>query len=354
MAKLPDLEQLPSYTDAGKSVRRLSRQCIWFQPGTGRNCTIDITFEDMKHVFRYMREIQKAESRSLVAEALLQIIKHMCCDQLHRDLVHNSGINKKLASKWQEELFVHASDATGNDRLSHKSNLDRKSTLRSASASINSKTTVNTESSGREGSHIKRLAAGDARLRTLLDKSRASETNSYFRPHVRQPDENVASKLMLRLGTKDIEARTDGKEGCIYLFTQKLFPGMVKIGYTYGRTQNRLAYWSKCGHGKPDLVRNFEQVPCARRLEVLVHFELVTFWRKERYCKQHTSTHVEWFEISTHEAERTAGLWVEWMKCAKPYDARGVLKESWRSMIQELKDQEIAVTAELLLALHNL
>lgn len=351
-AKVPDLDSLPTFADVINSFRSATRQCVWYVPASERKCSVEISIEDLKTVFRLAQAVRQAESADLVADTFLQIIKHICCDQYHRDLIQNSGLNQKLALKWQadfSEKGVNGGPSASGPQLTEI--VDRKLTLRSASTLIKRQTASETESEDGEVSSVKECAL-DTKLSKLLSNLKISEA-SHFRPYKRLPDENVASKLKLRLSKRGLEAFRANREGNIYLFTQKIFPGMVKIGYTNDKTEKRLGDWSKCGHGYPDIVKIFEQVPCAERVELLIHFELLEFWRRERYCKGHGSSHTEWFEVPDKDAATVAARWVEWMRCARPYNDNGDLSESWKSIIEEMEIQGINIDATLLLALHE-
>jgi len=236
-------------------------------------------------------------------------------------VVENSRLDQELACKWQLDMPKHGSII---DTCIEKKNKHRSSDLVDAST-----------------------------LSNLLEDLTIGEDKAPFRRHKCLPNETTASKLLQRIPKKELEAHQQGKLGYIYLFTQRVFPGMVKIGYTNSDVQKRLSYWSKCGHGQPCLVQSISGVPQAKRVETLVHHELSSFWRRERYCRLHSSAHTEWFEIESARAANVVAQWVSWMNEAQPYDELGDLNMQWRSMVQTLIMNEVSVTSELLMDLYT-
>lgn len=322
MAKIPTLDQLSTYADIVGALGRSSRQCVWYKPRSEERCTVELVAEDIELVFKLMGRARQLTCPDRALAALTHAVRKYCCDSYHRDVVKNSRLDQKLARKWYLEM---------------------------REAGLISDTAVKAESNGFSNDSIDMFALTD-----LLGDLTIEEDEGPFRRHKRPPGETVASKLLQRVPKKELEASQQGKLGYIYMFSQKIFPGMVKIGYSNKNVQERLTYWSKCGHGQPCLVASFSDVRQARLVETLIHHELSSYWRREHNCMKHKCAHKEWFEIESIQAVRIARDWIDWMNKVQPYDELGDLNPQWRTMIRELVLCEVYVTSELLKDLHAL
>jgi hypothetical protein len=174
----------------------------------------------------------------------------------------------------------------------------------------------------------------------------ASNPLSEFRPHVAEPtaDDSVAFKVQNQLEDRDFE------RGSLYVFNRISSPGHVKIGWTARSVQGRLDDWSRCGYF-PNLLFSETSIPFAQRAETLVHYELICEWRRERMCKADwcRKSHCEWFEVSVERAIRVVGDWAKLFKASPLYDAQGLLKPYWRSVVKDVIKGGEMVTAHMLL-----
>jgi hypothetical protein len=71
---------------------------------------------------------------------------------------------------------------------------------------------------------------------------------------------------------------------------------------------------------------------------------------KATHCQK---SHQEWFEIDQKRAVQVLSDWAEFMKRAKPYDERGLLKKNWRDIICMMDDSGLLVTSKRLLEHHK-
>lgn len=326
MATCPKLEDFASYAEVVEAFGTASRQCVWYKPKPvpGSRCGVQTSCDDVKRSFKLLRALWKEAciQPGLVLEALRYVVQWACCDEYHRDMVRNKGLDEQLACNWRQEMLRHPSCAP---------------------QSVGTNTAIKTEH-GERSEHVSVTSV----LAVMLENIRERDTDFRFREMKKPPDENVASKMRDRISDKDVAV------GHIYLFTQKTLPGMVKLGYTGKKVADRLRFWSKCGHGMPDLIRSFADVAYPKRVETLIHFELLSSWRRERHCEEHKSSHIEWFEIDRETAGIVAERWVSWVKLAQPYDQVGDLTERWKSIVDVLDLQGILITSKMLLDLHDL
>ena len=109
------------------------------------------------------------------------------------------------------------------------------------------------------------------------------------------------------------------KPGFVYLFWDKEYFGMVKIGYTKDLTK-RLASWNKeCGreHVYHSSTECQVEIPHAHRVEQLVHAELKEY-RKKRQCEGCGKMHKEWFDAAQSHVVKVLRKWREWI-LQEPY-----------------------------------
>ena len=346
MATSLESDELLSYSELVDALDSASRQCIWYKSWSGSRCDVEMSADKMDSGLNLLRAISEKNypTNEAVLEALAYIARDACCDQFHQDMVHNLKTDQRLASKWQAEMSDYPYPIPRTSREAQRTQIiDTKLTRQAIAMCPKAEGVVENE----EG-----LETGD--LAALLEKRRKRESSSPFRKHTRLPSETLASKLLEPMPSKDVEKRQAGKLGFIYLFTQKSLEGMVKIGCTEVGVKGRLTYWSKCGHGEPNLIQSFSGVPHPKRVEMLIHFEFLESWRRERHCKTHQCSHIEWFKVDPEVAVIVAGQWVAWVKLTQPYDKIGDLKGQWRSMLQWLISWDIPITSSLLLDLHKL
>jgi hypothetical protein len=109
------------------------------------------------------------------------------------------------------------------------------------------------------------------------------------------------------------------KQGFVYLFWDKEYFGMVKIGYTKDLTQ-RLESWNRqCGreHVYHSSTECQVEIPHAHRVEQLVHAELKDY-RKRRQCEGCGVMHKEWFGVGQSHVVKVLRKWREWI-LQEPY-----------------------------------
>ncbi|KAI1663530.1 T5orf172 multi-domain protein [Pyrenophora tritici-repentis] len=115
------------------------------------------------------------------------------------------------------------------------------------------------------------------------------------------------------LGTKDLTS------GFVYLFWDKAYFGMVKIGNTNDLTK-RLADWNRKCKRKHDYHSSAEsqvEMPHVHRVEQLIHTELKEC-RLRRRCDGCGKLHQEWFEADEVHVVRVMKKWREWI-LQEPY-----------------------------------
>lgn len=109
------------------------------------------------------------------------------------------------------------------------------------------------------------------------------------------------------------------KRGFVYLFWDKEYFGMVKIGYTKDLTK-RLESWNQqCGreHIYHSSTECQVEIPHAHRVEQLVHAELKEY-RKRRQCEGCGTMHKEWFDAGQAHVVKVLRKWREWI-LQEPY-----------------------------------
>ncbi|KAG9189869.1 hypothetical protein G6011_06737 [Alternaria panax] len=109
------------------------------------------------------------------------------------------------------------------------------------------------------------------------------------------------------------------KPGFVYLFWDREYFGMVKIGYTNDLTK-RLESWNKqCNrehvyHSRTDCQ---VKIPHAHRVEQLVHAELKEY-RRRRQCEGCGGMHKEWFDAPQAHVVKVLSKWRDWI-LQEPY-----------------------------------
>lgn len=246
--------------------------------------------------------LSQCQNESIDVEVLQDYIVSNCCKSgraQHRDRIADTGLLPSLVQRWRGEIVTEIQSRVRLDSV--------------VSDTVN-----------------------------VIASSPLSE----FRPHVAEPtaDESVACKIQNQLEDRDFEC------GSLYVFDRSSSPGHVKIGWTARSVQGRLDDWSRCGY-LPNLLFSEVNIPFAQRAETLAHYELIHEWRRERKCKADwcRKSHCEWFEVSKQRAIGVVGDWAKLFKVARPYDAQGLLKPYWRSVVREAIRGDNMVTGHMLL-----
>ena len=344
MAPIPEIEDFVSFADL--DLRR--RRCIYHifpAKGNPRRCYINVYDEDLTKAIELQKAILECVEQDVPLKQIQQYAVVNCCRNHHQAKIEDSFLHKRLARRWQQEL---------RSRLISTVQV----TVQLASPTIStvletSKVIVPHSTPAVAERELEPVRAVDARphtyhLRSTVQVERVEsddedEVGPTFKPHTVWPLQTVYDILKKPFETKDYAT------GSIYLFKRVTSPGFVKIGYTSGEVEDRVARWEEdCGH-KLELVASFSNVPNVRRAETLVHFELFKEWRREVRCKRFEKSHIEWFEIATAEAVVTAKNWADWMRDIQPYDSCGQLSQEWHGKIHKLHKTDNAITAKRLL-----
>ena len=117
-------------------------------------------------------------------------------------------------------------------------------------------------------------------------------------------------------------------------------PGFVKIGITRKVADDRFGYFSSCCGFEPIPLRQIRDVPCLRRVERLVHADIVSYRRECTTCVDRAdcgALHSEWFEIAEDLALAVMEKWTRWMFTSDPYDSEGQLKDICTQSHTDLK-----------------
>jgi T5orf172 domain len=148
------------------------------------------------------------------------------------------------------------------------------------------------------------------------------------------------------------------RNGTLYMIKREADPGFFKIGYTTLVADDRFAWIEKQCRYVPIPIRQIRHVPCVKRVELLVHIELMQQRRKETTCIDNPdcrATHAEWFEVDEAIAMGVMDRWAKWMVEAEPYGVDGLLTKEWVQICRNLQAiGELPTSANLLEAMRNL
>ncbi|KAF2861261.1 hypothetical protein K470DRAFT_270106 [Piedraia hortae CBS 480.64] len=143
----------------------------------------------------------------------------------------------------------------------------------------------------------------------------------------KRSDKTFAQTMLSPLGQHESPC------GNLYMFRRESDPGFLKIGYTRQVVDERLfSIEMLCGF-VPQPLRQIRRVPCALRVERLIHAELGSYRRKSTSCSDSPtcgSVHSEWFEMDVEHAEQVVDALAWWAIVADPYGVDGDLKPFWR------------------------
>ncbi|KAJ9655653.1 hypothetical protein H2198_005551 [Neophaeococcomyces mojaviensis] len=334
MPVMPEPEQFAHVTHIAAALKNTNPTCAWYLPKMDRCCLNHVDAGDLEDANSLIHDLSQVRDQDVPLTPLKRFAVLTCCRRAkHRYLVLDSGLADRLAEKWQRdlresplplELGVLPEDTSLELPKSEDVVPDTSQTARYQTRSTNS----------------------GLLLSLFNDDDETANANTEFGPHICEPGETLSTALCSTIPSKKC------KKGHIYLFSRLSSPGFVKIGYTGKTVSQRLAEWEECGY-VPQLERSFSNVPHPERVETLVHFELVNFWHREKWCKAHTRSHIEWFKLDVSKATEVANNWVRWMTEAKPYDDHGQLTWKWYNTIKELISANSAVTARKLLDVHD-
>ena len=104
----------------------------------------------------------------------------------------------------------------------------------------------------------------------------------------------------------------------------------LKIGFSKYHPENRAQELGRC-LTRPEIVGHTPLLPHARRIESIIHTELVAY-RKVQSCGQCGRNHREWFTISHASAREVVTRWSRWI-LRRPY-REGKLNDEWRVYLE--------------------
>lgn len=332
-------------------------------------CIYPVTGKDRPHCGNRVNKADRAEASHIRAQVLdgvstpdhLQRLAGLsCCKRVHRKSLEEFGITDKLCQKWEKDL-KEPPPRSWPIKQEDSPQAEPPSPSPSPSPSVKKETSP--FETGEPGPRYNlRFHAGSTE-----QASSKAEAASDFVPHVNASSRTFVKELLQQLAPispPKAPAKNAKKEpqwrksGSVYGFTRESSPGMVKIGFTAGSVSQRLKGVQKsCGY-EPQLVAVADAIPHVMRAERLVHYELLTCWRREPRCKHNSRCaggHREWFEVDVDTAARTIKNVAEWMRLARPYDEKGYVTLKWRNVISDMEKTGVVVTSERLVkAYHDL
>ena len=143
--------------------------------------------------------------------------------------------------------------------------------------------------------------------------------------------EELRAKIFSPLAASEIQGQG---MGYVYILRATLdidALSVLKIGFSKYHPEHRAHELGSCLSG-PEVVAHTPLIPHAKRVESLIHTELVAN-RKVRACGQCGLDHGEWFTISHAESRKIVIRWSEWI-LRQPY-IDGKLSEEWQSYLQK-------------------
>ena len=161
-----------------------------------------------------------------------------------------------------------------------------------------------------------------------------------YRPHIKDPVQVFAVILgKLKKEYKDCP-------GYVYIFQRASSEGFLKIGKTAGANGKRIEIWERnCKYKrKPLSIAESYETRWCKRLEALVHAELVCSRRREILCNRGEgckkgTAHEEWFEIDQEAVASTVLRWNKWLDQHPDAYDDGRLSDDWSNRVQKLKHQ---------------
>ena len=133
-------------------------------------------------------------------------------------------------------------------------------------------------------------------------------------------------------------------EGYIYAYWNRTTFGFCKIGCTAKDVDHRLREWeTKCKHKAeriyPPRDGNPVIVPYVKRVEALIHRDLVKYRFEERGCRGCGHDHVEWFQgIAQDLLKAKIDAWTQWIR-SEPYEHTNgqlVLRKSAEDALRQI------------------
>ena len=144
-------------------------------------------------------------------------------------------------------------------------------------------------------------------------------------------NEELRAKIFSPLAVSEVQGHG---MGYVYILRSNLdfdALSMLKIGFSKYHPEHRAHELASCLPA-PEIVAHTPLMPHAKRVESLIHTELVAS-RKVRACGQCGSDHQEWFAISHADSREIVIRWSKWI-LRQPY-IDGKLSEEWQSYLQQ-------------------
>ena len=369
-------------------------QCIFFTL-KGDRCRNKCKESDKMQAIILRNAINSISSEAVDLDLLQDCVLYNCCSGArHRNKIEDAELLTPLAQRWQSEIRRHFNRTislpehrsavintgvyTSRSTPSHNNTTARRGSIkspdyyqlhdsRSSSMSPTPSKPMRSSlhyqygsSSGTtkvETSLFGNQSRYNLRPRNISTNSTSGQISSIpqsprseFRPHIEnpRPRDSVFHKILNPIKKKS----RDDETGSVYIFDRMSSHGYVKIGWTARSVADRLAAWSKCGY-IPNLLFSINNVPHARRVETLTHYELIKEWRRERICKACGTSHQEWFEVDQGRAKQVLNNWADFMRIAEPYDSNGCLKSQWQEAVRNIDRNGELVTGKKLLERHE-
>ena len=172
----------------------------------------------------------------------------------------------------------------------------------------------------------------------LSDKTKSrSLAGSALRPfRTSKLDRNtVSEELRAKMVTPLAISEVWGQGmGYVYILRSRLdisTLSVLKIGFSKYHPEHRAQELASC-LAAPELVAHTPLIPHAKRIESLIHTELVAK-RRIQACGQCGQEHREWFTISHAESREVVIRWSQWI-LRQPY-LDGKLSARWQAYLQE-------------------
>ena len=117
-------------------------------------------------------------------------------------------------------------------------------------------------------------------------------------------------------------------EGYLYVYWNEATFGVRKIGFTTYKVSDRLKQWeADCKHAAVEQYSSPGKVPHAKKVEQLVHADLLEYRVREPACRTCFKSHIEWFRgVDLPYIIGRIEAWSQWAS-EEPYEKVG---RQWR------------------------
>jgi hypothetical protein len=187
------------------------------------------------------------------------------------------------------------------------------------------------------------------RPRQPLAQARPNEEPAVVHTFERHGRARSTYEINIQVKRKLLEDLTEherSRDGYIYAYA---FPAAhsirssanldpLALHFKIGRSMNvtrRLDFWSAQCKYSPQLEYQSASIPAFARFEKIIHILLGNERRREVDCPGCGNNHIEWFELDSDRATDVIETW-EALAEQEIYDARGRLKENWRTRLGEV------------------